>query len=99
MINIGKDYRVTSNMYCWVLESRSDRVSKQGVKSDYWQSTFYPTLQQVARKVLDSSLKDMVVRQEVGSILEFEQQMVELAKELGDKLEKVSLEKINGDKT
>lgn len=88
-IKVGNEFEIRHNGDCWVLNTRSDRWSKKGERSDHWTPTYYPSLPQVARKMLDLRLQNLAVQQEVGSILEFEDKMKEYAKQLENKLTEI----------
>lgn len=70
MIEVGSNYRIRAEKYCWSLEVRSDGKDKHGVHKDQWTPYYYPTFDKVAGRIIDveakhaTSLRDLVTLME-----------------------------------
>jgi len=89
-INVAEDFRIKTDKHCWILEARSDGLTREGEHKDSWSTTYHPTLGHVARKIMDCEMKSEVLKNEVDNVLKLEETMTILAEKLGDKITKGS---------
>jgi hypothetical protein len=79
MITIGDNYRITSDKYNWILETRrTGKVKATGEDKDVWEQTYHPNFAQVAHKIIDLDAKQA-------------ESLTELVSRMGDVVERLTL--------
>jgi len=89
MIYISPDFRIRPDQHCYVLESRSDSKTAKGEHKDSWAVTYHPTYQQIAKKIIETSLNKQDIWASCDDLNQLSETMERLAKTLGEQIVKV----------
>ena len=70
MIQVNENYRIKSDKYCWILETRSDGKTSNGEHKDVWTQTYHPSFEKIAAKIVETEAKLAKSLAEVMSIMD-----------------------------
>jgi hypothetical protein len=84
-MRISNDYEIASDAYQWILSTRTEGKTKEGVSKDSWVKTYHPTIEQCCRKITDDFAKKAIQEEVVDKFEEMVLALTEEVKKLNKK--------------